>query len=336
MSNMKSIIFILVILLYHSSDAQSLTGSWYGKANVSLNGHHNNYLTELIIKQKGNEIEGIFGYYFRDGYKSLFIRGRYNRKTRQLDVQEIPLTYFRALSVDGVDCMMDFYGTVMTSRVGTTIKGIFVTDNRYRYTCPGITVNYTLDFTEKNQDSLIRNSITRKLWQPQQQDVVISTTNTPEKITSSIPHTDTSSSGGSIPARAGTDSVSQHLALMQNRVESFEKRQTVLSKDIEITSDSVRLSFYDNGDIDGDSISVFLNKKPILVKQALTAEALNIYIKLDSTREVNEISMFAENLGVYPPNTALMTVNDGEHRYEVYLSSSLSQNASVRLRRSKK
>ncbi|HEU4609832.1 MAG TPA: hypothetical protein VFS31_17050, partial [Chitinophagaceae bacterium] len=106
-------------------------------------------------------------------------------------------------------------------------------------------------------------------------------------------------------------------------------------QDLDIEGDSVRISFYDNGDIDGDSISVFLNHEPILVKQELSSRALNIYVALDQSREVNEISMLAENLGKYPPNTALMVVTDGKHRYEVYLSSSLSQNASVRLRRVK-
>jgi hypothetical protein len=122
---------------------------------------------------------------------------------------------------------------------------------------------------------------------------------------------------------------------MEQLVEAFNKRKTVISKEIVVASDSVRVSFYDNGDIDGDSISVFLNKLPILTKQALNAQALNVYIKLDPTKDVNELSMFAENLGAIPPNTALMVINDGEQRYEIYLSSSLSLNSSIRLRRKK-
>jgi hypothetical protein len=72
-----------------------------------------------------------------------------------------------------------------------------------------------------------------------------------------------------------------------------------------------------------------------LVREGITDRALNIYLALDSTKEVNEISMLAENLGKYPPNTALMIVTDGINRYEVYLSSSLTQNATVRLKRKK-
>ena len=41
--------------------AQTVSGSWFGRADVELAGIHNNYLTELVIKQKGTRVEGIFG-----------------------------------------------------------------------------------------------------------------------------------------------------------------------------------------------------------------------------------------------------------------------------------
>ena len=299
---------------------QDLTGSWYGKANVALEGSYNNYLTEMIIKQKGDEIEGIFGYYFRNGYKSIFIRGKYDKKKRQIIFTKFPLTYYRSSTIDGVDCIMDFYGTVISSRKETTIKGLFVADRRYANTCPEVNLNYTLDINELNQDSLIKNSVARKLWSPRPEDVVV--TDSVQKVAVA-------------PAVDKRDTVSKRNFAMEALVEAFNKRKTVYSKEIVVSSDSVRISFYDNGDIDGDSISVFLNKVPILTKQALNAQALNVYIKLDPTKAVNELSMFAENLGAIPPNTALMVINDGEQRYEVYLSSSLSLNSSIRLRRKK-
>ncbi|MEJ7767868.1 MAG: hypothetical protein WKF89_08650 [Chitinophagaceae bacterium] len=302
-----------------STFAQNLSGSWYGKGNALLVGSNNNYLTELIVKQKGDEVEGIFGYYFRNGYKSVFVRGAYNKKTRKLIFKKIPLTYFRSATIDGVDCMMDFYGSVIASSVQTTINGLFVSDKKYAYTCPEIKVNYTLDISETNQDSLIENSIARKIWQPLADDIVINTT--PEPVANST-KVDSTSNNNRVE--------------MENLIALFQKRETILSKEVEIASDSVRISFYDNGDIDGDTISIFLNKQPVLAKQSLTAQALNVYLKLDPSKEVNEVSMFAENLGKFPPNTALMIVNDGEHRYEVYLSSSLTQTASVRIRKKKK
>jgi hypothetical protein len=115
--------------------------------------------------------------------------------------------------------------------------------------------------------------------------------------------------------------------------ESFAKRKPVLNREIEVESDSVRLSFYDNGEIDGDSISVFVNHELVLSHQGLDAKAFNLFLRLDSTRELNEISMFAENLGRIPPNTALMVITDGKNRYEVFMSSSLTENATIQLRR---
>ena len=311
---MRPIFFPLLVLPLFSL-SQTLTGNWYGKAQVLSGGSNNDYLTELIIKQKGDEIEGILGYYFRNGYKSVFIRGSYNKARREITVKNIPVTYYLSASIDGVDCTMDFAGGISVSKVESRLNGSFTSIDRYKYTCPQIRVIYTLDRNEYNQDSLIRNSIARKLWEPAKEDLVITT---PPEPVINPQSTDTAAR---VPS---PDKLLEDL---------FKKRSNVLSKEIEVSSDSVRISFYDNGDIDGDSISVFVNNRPILTKQSLTAQALNVYIKLDSTKAVNEISMFAENLGIYPPNTALMVVSDGEHRYEIYLSSNLSHNAVVRLRR---
>src|SRR6202023_1589766 len=63
--------------------------------------------------------------------------------------------------------------------------------------------------------------------------------------------------------------------------DQFKQRKNLVGKELDITSDSIRLSFYDNGIVDGDSISVFLNNQLILSHQELTAQALNIYIRLD-------------------------------------------------------
>jgi hypothetical protein len=62
---------------------------------------------------------------------------------------------------------------------------------------------------------------------------------------------------------------------------------------------------------------------------------LHFRLGLDQTKELNEVAMFANNLGSLPPNTALMVVSDGKKRYEVRLSSSLDKNAVVRIRRKK-
>lgn len=308
------------------SFSQSITGSWYGKADVMIQGSHNNYLTELILKQKGNEVEGIFGYYFKDSYQSFFIRGTYNPKTRAISLDKVPVAFYASTTRDGVECPMTFHGTLMVSKAKNTVRGSFISDAKYKYTCPELRVNFLLDIKE-NEDSVLRTSVTgKKVWQPQKEDYVINQRRDQAQIAIADV---TPSTQPTIPPVLPVDTEKQ-------LVEKFTERKNIYSKEIIIESDSIRVSFYDNGDIDGDSISVFLNQKPVLANQQLSSRSLNIYLALDTLIDVNELSMFADNLGRIPPNTALMVINDGMNQHEIYLSSSLTQNGAVRLRRKKK
>ncbi len=67
--------------------SQKVTGYWYGQANVEMAGIQNNYLTELIISQKGNKVKGFFGYYFKDVYQSFVVKGTYDPNTHKLGDQ---------------------------------------------------------------------------------------------------------------------------------------------------------------------------------------------------------------------------------------------------------
>jgi hypothetical protein len=314
--------FILLVPVAYS---QNITGSWYGKADVVARGVNNNYLTELILKQKGNDVEGIFGYYFKDSYQSFFIRGTYDKASREVHIKNLPVLFYKSNTRNGIECPMNFEGILMVSQVRKSLRGSFYSDDKYKYTCPELRVSFNLDSGE-DQDSVLKTSTAQqKFWQPQEEDFVV--TDVAKNKTVTI--------AADAQAAGSTDSVADQSVIEEPLLTRYEKRKTIYTTNLEVESDSVRISFYDNGDIDGDSISVFLNNQPVLVKQELTARALNIYVTLDKTKPVNEISMFAENLGKYPPNTALMLVTDGVTRHEIYLSSSLSQNAGVRIRRKK-
>jgi hypothetical protein len=107
----------------------------------------------------------------------------------------------------------------------------------------------------------------------------------------------------------------------------------VVANEITVSSDSLRVDFYDNGEIDGDSISIFYNNQLIAFNRILSTRSVHFDIGLDTTKEVNEITMFADNLGAIPPNTALMVVTDGKKRYEIRMASSLEKNATLKIRR---
>lgn len=112
--------------------------------------------------------------------------------------------------------------------------------------------------------------------------------------------------------------------------DAYKKRNSELIKTIEIDSTSFTVALYDNGEIDGDSISLFFNGKLLLSHKRLTEKPLRLTLYVDPNRSVNELIMYAENLGTIPPNTALMVVNDGDNRYEVRISSDLQKSGAIR------
>ncbi len=115
----------------------------------------------------------------------------------------------------------------------------------------------------------------------------------------------------------------------------IKQRKTVAPQIVEFRSDSLELRLYDNGEIDGDTVSVLLNGEILLAKQGLKASAIKktIYIQ-PGTNEINLV-LYAENLGKYPPNTGLLVVQDGEEVYQIRFSADLQQNAGVVFRRKK-
>jgi hypothetical protein len=110
----------------------------------------------------------------------------------------------------------------------------------------------------------------------------------------------------------------------------YKKRSSELIKTIEIDNNSFTVDLYDNGEIDGDSISLFFNGKLLLSHKRLSDKAIRLKLDVDPARGVNELIMYAENLGTIPPNTALMVVTDGVNRYEVRISSDLEKSGVIR------
>ena len=112
-------------------------------------------------------------------------------------------------------------------------------------------------------------------------------------------------------------------------LKGFETRKKNILKTISISQPTFHLSFYDNGEIDGDSISVFYNGKVVLANKRLSDKPISLTLTLDDNVQENIITMYADNLGSIPPNTALMIVTDGNKRYEVRIESDTEKSGSV-------
>ncbi len=93
--------------------------------------------------------------------------------------------------------------------------------------------------------------------------------------------------------------------------------------------DSILIEVYDNGIVDDDSVSLYLNDNVIVSNQRISEKPISFYIHLDNKQPFQKVKMIANNLGTIPPNTALMVITTKDRKYQVYLSSDLSRNAMV-------
>ena len=109
----------------------------------------------------------------------------------------------------------------------------------------------------------------------------------------------------------------------------YENRRNNVLKTIKIENPTFQIELYDNGEIDGDSISVFYNGNLVVSHQRLSTKPIALTLSINDNYINNVITMYAENLGTIPPNTAVMIVRDGDKRYEVRMESDLGKSGTV-------
>jgi len=99
---------------------------------------------------------------------------------------------------------------------------------------------------------------------------------------------------------------------------------------IKVDTGEINLQFYDNGTIDGDSITVKVNKQVVLSHEKLSGEAVSTNVRVSLESPVVVIEMVAENEGTIPPNTALLIVTAPNLYHRLYMSSTKEKSAKLR------
>lgn len=110
-------------------------------------------------------------------------------------------------------------------------------------------------------------------------------------------------------------------------VKKMTERKQSKQSTLEVNVKQINLKVYDNGDIDNDTVSIFYNGKLLLSHQRLSDKPIVINLDLDEDITEHKLTMYAENLGGIPPNTALIVVTAGDKRYELRSKANLEENA---------
>ncbi|MCU7547542.1 hypothetical protein OCK74_00375 [Chitinophagaceae bacterium LB-8] len=121
----------------------------------------------------------------------------------------------------------------------------------------------------------------------------------------------------------------QKTAISTPAPQVLRSRANPLIRLIEAKPGELTISLYDNGEVDGDTVSIYHNNKLIVSKARLSQKPITFQLKVDATQPYHELIMVADNLGSIPPNTSLMIVTANDKIYKVFISSSEQKNARV-------
>lgn len=337
-------------LLYQPLAAQMITGVWKGKVNKKK--------TEIKIIQKGDSLLGTSYYYeSENNYRRYSIKGYFDPATNQAvwwDDQlleekngkfsistpgKIPYLSSADFNCPGSDKMF-LDGNAANKNNRQDIQGPVHLEK----------INQTI-FPDE-WDFIIEN-YTAGANDPYYIDSVASVASTPVLIPEAKPETNNSIKKEEVftekkteplfipkptvektePVKLPTQQKQEQVIVSpKTKIENeFRKRDKVIATEIPLTGDSIELRFYDNAEIDGDSISLFLNDKLIFEHIRLSGSAYTIKLPIAGLAETNELVMVAENLGSIPPNTSYMLAIVNDKRYDAMLKSTEETSAVIRL-----
>ncbi len=350
---MKSLLlFFALTFSFNLIFAQNFTGQWKGSfsddSGPATNWAGNDCDYVLEIEAKGTDVTGYSYTYFTAGGKKYYticeIAGFVNNKSRYIEVREtkriktnVPfnirnclqvhkLTYFKEGDNETLD---GNWVPVPDSEKGCGFGLTKLNRRTLTASYPGYKKS-TNALTPLVKSSPITKTPIKKAPVTKAKSSP-SIAKKPTVISPAKPktHNETALSKPDIKKELSIDSNPSAIKpALKNQME-YKKRSLNLMKTISVSNKTIRIDLYDNGEIDGDSISVFFNDKLVLSNQRLSDKAVSLTLSLNENPEVNELIMYAENLGTIPPNTALMVVTDGKMRYEVRIDSDLKRSGVI-------
>ncbi|MGC4103869.1 hypothetical protein [Ferruginibacter sp.] len=346
---MKKIIQLIAAVLFTSTVfAQEFKGQWKGQFTdnsttfMGWGGERCDYVLEL--ETSGNDVTGFSYTYFNDGGKRYYticrLKGKLNKRSGYIEVTEVERTKTNVPNHIR-NCFQVHKLTYFKQGDTQTLEGSWVPAPNQEGDCGyGTTV---LSRRVLKKDAPLYNNATARTVKPEKKPDTKTTPNFADKNKPVAPPVATVPKPVTPPVERPNPPVKAEpktitppvvkndpAEIKQRPNVALDKRNNTVIKTIQVENESFKVDLYDNGTIDGDTISLFFNGKLILSHRRLTDKAISLTLETDDSKDVNELVMYAENLGEIPPNTALMVVTDGSSRYEVRISSDLEKSGVIR------
>jgi hypothetical protein len=115
----------------------------------------------------------------------------------------------------------------------------------------------------------------------------------------------------------------------------IEKVTVGIEKEYDWHHDVVVLNVWDGGTYDGDVVTIIMDGKPVLRKYLIVKEKYKVNIPLPNDGTVHTIEVVAENEGYSPPNTANISLTDGDITYNLLSYNKQGDRSIIRISRAK-
>ena len=201
--------------------------------------------------------------------------------------------------------------------------GMLAMDNKTKFPEKTVAANETTPVTKTGSEQKMASTIPP----PSRSSENAVAANKPTSVTKNVPEQKPAPAVTKVPVTPPSPPPAAELA----------KRTIENIRTVDIMQDSLIFSLFDNGTVDGDTVSILINGEVVMPRVGLLERATNktIYLTPEMGDTINVI-MYAENLGSIPPNTGLLVVRDGEKNYEIFFTGDLKNNAEIKLVRKKK
>lgn len=340
-----TVIGVFFLLFGTVLNAQMITGVWKGKINKKR--------AEVKIIQKGDSLLGTSYYYeTENNYRRYSIKGYFDpetneavwwddelidEKTGKLSISgpgKIPYLSSADFNCPGSGKMM-LDGDASLKNKPVSIQGPLHLEKTNETDFPDEWDFIIENYTSGGNDPYYIDSIAAIASTPV---IIAEEVITPQKPVTPDNNRETSKidpkpiqKTEAVKPVEQTRAQTKPATVKKNIEEEFKIREKVIAAEIPVVGDSIELRFYDNAQIDGDSISLFLNNKLIFQHIRLTAVPYTVKLPVNELSETNELVMVAENLGEIPPNTSYMLAIVDNKRYEAMLKSTEESSAVIKL-----
>lgn len=336
------------VLLSAGIFGQGLTGVWRG---YFITDQFEQYKFEIQIEQSGLTVQGVsYSYLNTVFYGKAAVKGSYEPNGKRIRLQETNTLELK-MSDGSHSCIMDCDLVLIRSGKEEFLEGTYT--SQFEKNAPGIRKgadcgdgkvylrkvtdsDFYLEPFLKNQartnKPIFENQAPPNRNKTNQANVKKDPVKSGPVQNLILERNNITSLTQSNNSSSQTIAETNRSLKPQQTPQVLKERENVLTRELVVTDRNIRIRLFDNGEIDGDTISVYVGKQLALSEKRLTANALELSIAIPEETNEQEITLVAENLGRIPPNTSLMIVESGGDRFEVRITSTEQKNAVVRFR----